>query len=115
MLISYVIYLFVWLKDKERRGSDKLILLIPALIMVHLLLFSLHRTLGGRQFGSRYAADSLPAIYIGMLLILNRLKLTANHILANAVPMLFGLLINFHGTIMFFIWYFPDAIQQWGT
>jgi hypothetical protein len=107
ILISYVVYLFVHLKSKGK--GDATIWLIPLLVLLHLFAFSFHRTLGGRQFGSRYAADSLPAIYLGLMIILSKMQISNKTLLWNGFPFLFGKLINFHGTIMFLTFYFPSA------
>jgi len=83
-----------------------LIRLIPILVFIHIFAFSFHRTLGGRQFGSRYIADALPIIFLGLLLMVAKLP-KIKHMMLNFVPLLFGALINFHGTIMFLTFYFP--------
>lgn len=132
IVLSFVFYIGLWLKgmirpfgssklpkffrndeNKERPLNDPLVWVILAAVALHLFLFSLHRTLGGRQFGSRYAIDALPGIYLGLMLVLNRLRLGFGHIYLNAVPMAFGLLINFHGSIMFFMFYFSEIITPW--
>jgi len=156
---------------KERYIENFLILLAPILVFIHIFAFSFHRTLGGRQFGSRYVADALPIIFLGLLLMVNKLNTVAKkpveksaeetaeaeemaettlilyepedvgnqeeaehldneehgpqniavpapaiaeprrginkHIIYNIIPMLFGALINFHGTIVFLTFYFP--------
>jgi len=114
IVVSFVVYLDIygWKVLAKRATNAPMVWVLLALIMLHLFLFTFHRTLGGRQFGSRYAADSLPAIFLGVVLILSKLRVTANHIYLNAVPILFGLLINFHGTIMFFIYYYPQTLPQ---
>ncbi|MCL2564036.1 MAG: hypothetical protein FWE08_08400 [Oscillospiraceae bacterium] len=106
MVISYVVYLVIRYRSKPKGERDVTIWLIPLLVCLHLFAFLFHRTLGGRQYGSRYAADSLPAIYLGLLFILSKLRLTNRTYLMNSVPMMFGLLTNFYGTIIFFTFYF---------
>jgi hypothetical protein len=108
ILVSYLVYLGYKAYRtviRDTRITDHTTWMIPILVTLHLFLFTLHRTLGGRQFGSRYAADSLPAIFLGLMFILSKMKLD-NRVYYNAVPMVFGLLINFHGSIMFFSFYF---------
>jgi len=103
ILVSYAVYWGVqWFVGRKK---DMTVWLVPLLVALHLFAFSFHRTLGGRQFGSRYAADALPAIYLGLLFILQSIKRTQK-VWLNLFPMLFGLLINFYGTIQFFIFYF---------
>jgi len=96
---------------QENRPSDNLgnnsglIFGLLLLTMLHIVAFSLHRTLGGHQFGSRYTVDTLPAFYLGMLYILRKLK-PDNKIYLNVVPMLFGLVLNFIGTVQFMAYYY---------
>ena len=75
------------------------------LIMLHLVAFSFHRTLGGHQFGARYTVDTLPAFYLGLLLMLRKLPKNGS-VYLNIAPMIFGLLLNFHGTVAFLAYYF---------
>jgi hypothetical protein len=105
IVISYAVYLFIRCETKPKEERDISLWLIPLLVFLHLFAFSFHRTLGGRQFGSRYSVDALPAIYFGLLFILSKLPLN-NSIYINIVPMIFGKLINFHGTIVFLSFYF---------
>jgi len=91
-----------------RKGAPReriLILTLPVLVFMHLAAFSFHRTLGGHQFGARYTVDALPAIYLGLLLILQKMP-PKDTIYLNLAPMLFGLLLNFYGTIEFLRFYF---------
>lgn len=106
ILVSYVVYLVIRWMTRKKGDTDITIWLIPILVFLHLFFFSFHRTLGGRQFGSRYAADSLPAIYLGLLIILSKIQVSKNTMIANAFPFAFGTLINFHGTITFLAFYF---------
>ncbi|MCL2617722.1 MAG: hypothetical protein FWD98_01585 [Defluviitaleaceae bacterium] len=107
IVISYVVYLCIYAARKKDGTGEPAIWMIPLMVMLHILAFSLHRTLGGRQFGSRYAADSLPAIYLGLVLMLARLPLN-NRVYLNLAPLIFGKMINFHGTIMFLTFYFGE-------
>jgi len=118
IVVSFVAYLSVFIFKKvravvkkegalnrEERLQKYLVFAMPALMMLHLILFSFHRTLGGHQFGARYTVDMLPAIYLGMLLILKRLPQN-NSVYLNTVPFFFGMLLNFYGTVEFLSFYF---------
>ena len=97
----------VFLRQRKETAIENLIIkLIPILLGIHIFAFSFHRTLGARQFGSRYIADSLPIIFLGLLLMVAKMP-KVKHMIYNFFPMLFGALINFHGTIMFLTFYFP--------
>ncbi|MCL2628337.1 MAG: hypothetical protein FWD44_06555 [Oscillospiraceae bacterium] len=89
----------------QEKNDMPLVYMLLVLALLHIVAFSFHRTLGGHQFGSRYTVDTLPAFYLGLLFILKRLSLK-NSIYINAAPMLFGLLLNFYGTISFFSYYY---------
>ena len=105
IVISYAVYLFVRCHAKPEGEKDICLWLIPLLVFLHLFAFSFHRTLGARQFGSRYSVDTLPAVYLGLLFILGKLP-AKNSVYMNIAPMIFGKLINFHGTIAFLTFYF---------
>jgi len=113
IIISFVIYFFIFIfKDikiktpcRKKCLEKYLIFAIPLLVMIHIVAFSFHRTLGGHQFGSRYTVDVLVAIYLGLLLMLKRLPQN-NSVYINAAPFLFGMLLNFYGTINFLSFYF---------
>jgi len=114
IVVSYVVYLTLYiyksragqLEGNKLRQKDNYIiycLLISAIIL--LIAISMHRTLGGHQFGSRYTVDTLAAFYIGFLLIIKRLSPNKT-IYINLAPMLFGLTLNMYGTITFLSFYF---------
>ncbi|MCL2357364.1 MAG: hypothetical protein FWC70_09460 [Defluviitaleaceae bacterium] len=77
---------------------------IPVLVLVHIFLFSLHRTLGGHQFGARYTVDVLPAVFLGLMLLLK--DFPGNNALKSHSAAIFGFALNFYGTIDFFRFYF---------
>jgi len=180
MFISYAVYHVIYVQKYKGKTLDDIIMrVIPVLVFIHIFLFSLHRTLGSRQFGSRYITDSLPIVFLGLMMLIARISqgkehegaptfkpeksttqvdagadveknalivIDANeperpeevgsmpehgspernhkeadtvviqgprpiplyrHILYNTAPMIFGVLVNFHGTIMFLTFYFP--------
>ena len=88
-----------------KKANDRvLIFTLLFLILLHLVAFSFHRTLGGHQFGARYTVDTLPAFYLGLLLILKKLPQN-NTVYLNIPPMIFGLLLNFQGTVEYLAFY----------
>ena len=91
-------------RPKVQDNDKILVIALLLLIMLHLVAFSFHRTLGGHQFGSRYTVDTLPAIYLGLLLILKKLPQNGS-VYLNIPPMIFGLLLNFQGTVAFLAYY----------
>ena len=112
IVVSYIAYYAVYIAQSIKSKKidwkiDFLILVIPVLVFLHIVFFSFHRTLGGHQFGARYTVDVLPTVYLGLLLILKKLP-PENKIYLNFAPFLFGLLLNFFGSIMFFLDYFGN-------
>ena len=80
--------------------------LLGSLIVVHILLFTAHKTMGGWHFGNRYINDVLPYLYL--LLLCQLLK----HEMAEKMGTdqmvhegfyLLGLLINTIGTVVFYL------------
>ena len=99
MFISCPILLcnLVWLaKDLIRRRMTpaKWTLLLMGALNTFLLL--MHRTLGGHQFGARYALELVPLCFAWLLLSPDRKKLTR----WESVLMSFGLLFNFLGACL---------------
>ena len=89
----------------DNKSEKYIIFAVCLLTLTHILLFSTHRTLGGHQFGSRYTVDTLPSFYLGLLFILKNLN-PNNKIFLNTTPLLFGLLLNYTGTIQFMSYYY---------
>lgn len=50
-----------------RQKKDKADFFILGLVLLHLLLFCMHRTMGGWHFGHRYTIDVLPLSFLGMM------------------------------------------------
>jgi len=114
IVVSYIVYLFLYIfKSRSDRhegikyqNKENYIicgLLLSAIVL--LIIISMHRTLGGHQFGSRYTVDTLIAFYIGLLLMIKRL-IPDKLIYINLAPMLFGLTLNFYGTVKYLSFYF---------
>lgn len=88
--LGYVIY---------RRNVQLIVMgsMIVVLSAVYLLIITMHRTLGGWQFGNRYAIDILPYVYLLVGLI------TAKHpgLAKYCVPFcMFGTCLNIVGTVI---------------
>ena len=114
MVISFFICLIILIYKqlvkkstlKEQKFDCKYIIIAVILLTTaHILIFSLYRTLGGHNFGSRYTVDTLPAYYLALLFVLKKLNL-GNSIYINTIPMLFGLILNFYGTVQFMNYYY---------
>jgi len=114
IIISYFIYLgiYIYLYKSGRNSlmiqKDKDMFVIFSLFilcLIHLFIFSFHRSLGGHQFGSRYSVDTLVAFYTGMLFVLKNIR-PSNYIYLNIIPMIFGISLNIYGTVVFLKYYF---------
>lgn len=96
MFLSCPIFILnlVWLiKDVFRRRFTPTKLMIVLMCTVNLLLLLMHRTLGGYQFGARYALELVPMCFIWYLVSPDRGPLTR----WESVLMVFGLVFNFLG------------------
>lgn len=84
----------LWLlKDIFHRRLTPAKLLIVLMCAANLFLLLMHRTLGGHQFGARYALELVPMCFAWYLISPERNKLTR----WEAVLMVFGLFFNFLG------------------
>ena len=82
---------------KNRKQSPKAItsgmILIFALVIIHIILFLSHKTLGGWQFGIRYFVDMIPFLFLSISygdMKVNRLDIFL---------LGFGVMINLYGTL----------------
>jgi len=114
LVVSFIVYLFLYvykrmaggLIDNESNRHDKYMIFgLFFLALIHIVAISMHTTLGGHQFGSRYTVDTLAAFYLGLLLILKNLP-PGKAIYLNIAPLLVGLAINFYGTVKYLSFYY---------
>lgn len=95
--------------NKKAAASEFLVLPI---IVVHLLLFSMHKTMGGAHFGNRYVADLIPAVYLFLVRSLPSAFYASTPYEGSesfSVPeflfylcFFFGLLLNFSGVLSYY-------------
>ena len=85
--------------------------IMSIVIFIHFILFPMHKTLGGWQFGSRYTADILPAVLVLICMILQNLLDTkkksdksklATFYALSAIVLLFGCVFNIYGCLTMF-------------
>jgi len=85
--------------------------LLGLAIAIHFILFPMHKTLGGWQFGSRYTADIIPAVLVLICFIVapvfNRKKSPKKDTLvafytSSALILLFGCIFNIYGSLNMF-------------
>ena len=88
--LGYVIF-------KRNRQLIAMGVLIVVLSAVYLLIITMHRTLGGWQFGNRYAIDILPYVYLLVGLFIARHPRLTKY----CVPLcVFGICLNMVGTVI---------------
>ncbi|MBN2508687.1 MAG: hypothetical protein JXB03_00365 [Spirochaetales bacterium] len=73
---------------------------VVILTVLHLLLITSHRTLGGWHFGNRYTVDILPFLLVSMF---SRTKEECRPGLADLVCFSFGAVLNIYGTLWMFL------------
>ena len=96
MFLSCPIFIVnaVWLiQDIWNRRFSGTKLMIVLMCAVNLLLLLMHRTLGGHQFGARYALELVPMCLAWYLISPDRRELTR----WESVLMVFGFIFNFLG------------------
>lgn len=95
-LASPIVLACLWYAVRELLNSRSygMISLFFAVFLLHLLLLTAHKTMGGFQFGHRYTIDLLPYAYT--LLLLTKKKLSAKFWMP---AFLFGFGLNLVGTI----------------
>lgn len=93
VLICWAIWLIKDVALRRMNWTKCIILLMAAL---NLFLLMMHRTLGGHQFGARYALELMPLCLAYFLLSPDRSRLTR----WESVLMSFGLLFNLVGGIL---------------
>ncbi|MCL2819629.1 MAG: hypothetical protein FWD38_02195 [Oscillospiraceae bacterium] len=111
--VYFIFYIYKIIAKKSaslsvnEQGHDYkyVVFCILILTIVHIFIFSLYRTLGGHQFGSRYTIDTLPAFYLGLVYMI-RMQSPGKFMYLNIIPLLFGLILNFLGTIRYFSYYY---------
>ncbi len=95
VFISYAVYTVASLLKKPQKNILVRIL-IPVTVVLHLLCLTAHKTMGGFQWGNRYVLDSLPYIFLGILLVMNKDDKLEKFQIPLAV---FGFALNLVGTI----------------
>ncbi len=92
-LASPIVLSFVFLF--LRRARKKTDFLTLFLLILHLLLLCMHRTLGGWQFGARYTVDLLPFLFFAILSLAKKDEFP----IFSRVLFLFGFLLNALGIL----------------
>ena len=85
-------------KDRRDHPTEDLLLLIliPLLLLAHVFLLCMHRTLGGFQFGNRYFVDLMPFLLLGILIFKQP---DERQDLYHLPLMVFGACVNILGTV----------------
>ncbi|MCL2851963.1 MAG: hypothetical protein FWE20_02875 [Defluviitaleaceae bacterium] len=104
IVVSYTIYFFAGLRSNTNIGEKIMQYAIPVFILLHIFALSLHRTLGGHQFGSRYTVDLLPIVFLGLILAFKTIQ--SDRLYCNIPLMAVGFITNLIGTIAFMNFYF---------
>lgn len=80
----------------KRKFDPYAVVLSAVCVVLHLIALCSHKTMGGWQFGHRYPADALPAVFIAYLLMRKRPSM------ADWPLALFGYGLNLAGTVVAF-------------
>lgn len=91
MLIAWI---YGWMK--KRKEYQPLLVLLPILVLLHVFIICCHKTLGGWHFGNRYLLDTLPYLFLGLLLW----RPKGDSFVRWNIPLFFlGLAVNLVGTV----------------
>lgn len=97
MLLLGIAVWGMYLKTKGLQANWKLVL--PGVCVLHILFICCHKTLGGWHFGNRYVTDTIPYVYMGMLVCMPKKEWF--HKLAIPFGVL-GMAINIIGTVLMY-------------
>ena len=106
ILVSYAVY---WIGDwfdlgGAEIGSDNsrgiLYFGLPVLLLLHIFMLCMHRTMGGFHYGHRYIADAMPCVFLGLLLLV-RDRGRHGGFIWNVPAAVFGLALNVYLTVLF--------------
>lgn len=98
---------FIWVILKRKKVDLFLLYGIPILVIIHLLLLTAHRTMGGYHFGNRYPSDTLPFVLLGICCMMQGEKsnysISGETVIERFSYVLFfmGLLFNVIGTVAY--------------
>jgi len=113
-LVFPIFWLYFWaLWQRLRQGGKKErldVLSLLALLLIHIFLLCLHRTMGGAHFGNRYIIDTVPTVYLFLCGAAARWETYRTERERGFCPVelcfsalfLLGLLINFTGVLGFY-------------
>lgn len=115
-LVFPIFWLYFWaLGQRLRQGGKKQrleALSLLGVLLLHIFLLCLHRTMGGAHFGNRYIIDTAPAVYLFLCGAAarwersqaekGRAKGLCPGELCFSLLFLMGLLINFTGVLSFY-------------
>ena len=99
IFISYIVYFIAALKNKENKNKTFIIFMF-ILLLVHLFVTALHKTMGGSHYGNRYTNDALPFVFLSLAYIVPSEK---KYNLINIVPFVIGFTLNCIWSYLFFI------------
>ena len=92
-VFAYAIYRYI--KNFRTNKFIKTVALIT--ILIELIFITLHKTMGGWQFGNRYTNDCLPLALV--IIAMSDLR-KENYPLGLSIMTMYGILMNVMGTIM---------------
>ena len=99
-----IVYLYRVVKDVIKKKINPMRVLIFGSIIINIIFICFHKTLGGWQFGARYACDFLPFVLLGIMWY----KDSKNEIKKVTLDrfeifcIIFGIILNLYGTIIYY-------------
>ncbi len=94
----FITFFIAWIYcyKKGKKEYRPILYMLPVLVLLHVFIICCHKTLGGWHFGNRYLLDTLPYLFLGLLLF----KPKSDDFVRWNIPLFFlGFAINLIGTV----------------
>lgn len=99
-IILIIQSLYRW-KHQDKQNKT-LHFILAGSIILHIIWFTAHKTMGGWHFGNRYPVDTIPYLYFIICCILLNKSIKMNN-MVHIVLCICGVFINVIGTIIFYL------------
>jgi hypothetical protein len=99
MFIVFIVA-FIYAMVENKKYDTKINIMIMALVIIHILLLTAHRTMGGEHFGNRYPCDALPYAFTAIAIIIPEKSRCTRLCM---IPLMFGFALNALGVLTGFV------------
>lgn len=97
LLVVLIYSVCKWIcRNNDTKADTILGIIITVIVSAHIVILCMHRTLGGWHFGNRYTCDMIPAVLIGILLMMPK---SEKFMPLPRLVFMFGFMLNLLGTV----------------